>query len=321
MEKEEGRIRRLQLSAAQEYLAQRGGEAYLQYRADWERCGSTQTMPSRPLQLNIELTAACNLQCRMCYRTVAPHVRHGVLPLEDIRLLADQFREAEIPSLWLSGGEPLLHPRFTEVLQLLSATKPLDFWMVTNGLLLDEALCEAVLDSGLTWLSISIDAADASTYRAIRGGDYERLLANIEHFLLRRQQRGQRLPFLRVSLIDMPENHDQVQDFVACWSRRADIVDIQTLADYRDKPDEHKQPVARLPHYRCTAPFTLVSVTPSGDWIPCCNSFYVPDGRYTVHNTSLLEYWNLPWRRTFAADLKAEHYPAVCRACIESFSK
>ena len=270
---ESNRISRLSSDDAKAYLRKLKGSKYGEYRKNWELCGNEQVDIGSPLQLNVELTANCNLRCKMCYRNYDIQVRDGTLSLIDIHELARQFAQMEIPSLWLSGGEPLMHPDIKEVVRTFSSVKPLDFWMVTNGLLLFPDISRSLIEAGLTWLSISIDASNEDTYRNIRGGDYATVIENIDSFLALREKMGSRLPFLRVSFIKMKENADEENTFIEHWKNKADIIDIQTLADYHDL-DQFTINDVMESDYKCTAPFTLLSVLPNGDIIPCCNGFY-----------------------------------------------
>ena len=106
---ESRRIVRNSSQVAQEYLASLKGDAYVQYRKDWTYYGSNQIVPPNPLQINIEVTAACNLCCKMCFRNYPFHTRKGQLSLEEIEIIAQQAKELHIPSVWISGGEPTLH--------------------------------------------------------------------------------------------------------------------------------------------------------------------------------------------------------------------
>lgn len=315
---ESKRISRLSAQKAQDYLREIKGDLYSRYRSAWAQCSQEQISPDRPLQLNVELTAACNLCCDMCYRNYEMDVRRGCLSLADIENLAWQFQMLGIPSLWLSGGEPLMHPQIEKVLKTFAAVSPIDFWLVSNGLLLSEKLSEIVVDSKLTWLSISIDAAKASTYKKIRGGNYGTLVKNIETFLAVRARKHSVLPFLRVSFIRMPQNAGEEDEFVFQWQDKADIIDFQTLADYHNLdsiPDE----MVKSSDYICTAPFTLVSVTPSGDIIPCCNGFYGDRSPFNIRNTSLGEYWSSSFHASFAKSIKEKNYCSECIKCMKSF--
>lgn len=315
---ESNRISRLSSVEAKAYLSQLKGKTYDEYRKKWEQCGSEQIDCGMPLQLNIELTANCNLRCKMCYRNYDIKVREGTLSVDDVMLLVKQFSEMQIPSLWLSGGEPLLHPNIQEILRAFALVKPVDYWMVTNGLLLSEEIAETVVDAGLTWLSISIDASTADTYKKIRGGDYQSLLNNIDQFLAIRAEKGSKLPFLRVSFINMEENKGEETSFIEYWKDKADIIDIQTLADYHDLDQFTKEDVLNA-QYKCTAPFTLVSVLPNGDIIPCCNGFYGEKSRFNIHNITLKEYWASEYHTKFANSIKQKKYSKECIDCIKSF--
>jgi MoaA/NifB/PqqE/SkfB family radical SAM enzyme len=112
----------------------------------------------------------------------------------------------KIPSVWLSGGEPLTHPDICRILNVFGATKPLDYWMVTNGILLNDRVIETIMNCGLTWLSVSIDAANSETYKKIRGGDLDTVQKNIETFTCMRNRSKSRLPFLRVTFVCMADN-------------------------------------------------------------------------------------------------------------------
>lgn len=315
---ESNRIRRLSSERAKSYLSGLKGKVYDEYRKNWEYCGANQIGLKTPLQLNIELTAMCNLKCKMCYRGYNLPCREGVLPLEDVKMLAKQFETMRIPSLWLSGGEPLMHPQIKDVLEIFSAVKPTDFWMVSNGLLLTQDVSRAIIQSELTWLSISIDASCEETYKAIRGGDYKKLMKNITDFLAIRSELNSKLPFLRVSFIKMEENEGELDDFIQQWTDKADIIDIQDLADYHDLEQFSMDDVMHST-YVCTAPFVLLSVLPNGDIIPCCNGFYREKSRFNIHNISFAEYWESDYHCRFAQSIKDKHYCQECIDCIKSF--
>lgn len=315
---ESQRIVRNSSQAAQEYLASLKGDAYVQYRKDWAYYGSNQIVPSTPLQINIEVTATCNLCCKMCFRNYPFHTRGGQLSLEEIGLIAQQARDLQIPSIWISGGEPTLHPQIIHILNVLGAVKPLDYWMVTNGTNLSDKVIDAILSSGLTWLSVSIDASTPQSYQRIRGGDLNAVHANIDKFLRKREERGLKLPFLRVSFIEMADNIEEQEAFLAYWSQRADIIDIQTLADYHNL-DAVSDVTALESSFKCTAPFSLLSVIPNGDILPCCNGFYTTKSDFNLHNISIADYWKSSYHQSFAESVKSKTYCDECMKCVKSF--
>src|SRR4030066_1698525 len=100
----------------------------------------------------IELTTRCNLKCKCC-----PHYPELPRPKEDmtwetfeasLELVDFYVRQGTQTELSLTGiGESLLHPRFVEMVAACrTAIGPLrQLTITTNGLLLDDALCAALV--------------------------------------------------------------------------------------------------------------------------------------------------------------------------------
>ncbi len=77
----------------------------------------------------------------------------------------------------LSGGEPLLHPEWVQIAQLLKS-RGLELWLLTSGLSLAKhaSRASALFDS----ITVSLDGTDRETYAAIRGLDaFDNVLAGI----------------------------------------------------------------------------------------------------------------------------------------------
>ena len=115
--------------------------------------------PPFPLLILVHLTGACQCACPMCYQRVGTFTRRGCDPM-DIELFEALLRQAgsflRRPLIHLYGGEPLLHPRFPEVLTLLSQ-HGFQATINTNGeLLLPYA---SVLAKGpVRMINVSLDA-------------------------------------------------------------------------------------------------------------------------------------------------------------------
>ena len=132
------------------------------------------------------LTTGCNLRCRHCW--LAPSFSPGELgPDEylDIDLLRRAVAEGKalgLKSAKLTGGEPLLHPRFVEIVDLLS-TEGLEITMETNGTLLEAGLARYLQEhTRLTLISVSLDGATAGVHDSFRGveGAFEAALRGLE---------------------------------------------------------------------------------------------------------------------------------------------
>lgn len=119
------------------------------------------------------LTGGCNLMCRHCW--IAPRFVNGRPdPQEciDPELLFAAVREAKTLGLAcakLTGGEPLLHPRFRDIVAGLSELG-IGMNMETNGTLLTPELARWLKDdTKVGAISVSIDDEDPAVHDAFRG--------------------------------------------------------------------------------------------------------------------------------------------------------
>ena len=77
-------------------------------------------------------------------------------------------------------GEPLLHPRFLDMVRLVKA-RGLRAEVTTNALLLDERLAAGLLEADLDQLVVSIDGASAEAFGRVRSGaPLERVVENVQ---------------------------------------------------------------------------------------------------------------------------------------------
>jgi radical SAM protein with 4Fe4S-binding SPASM domain len=138
-----------------------------------------------PLKITLELTADCNLYCRMCEFPVPREKGRGRydmdMPLETFRMLAPQvFPHARIVNLTVVG-EPLMVPYLDEVLEECRkwGTK---LELITNGMLLDAKMIERV-GPYAGCVIISFDGGTRRTFNRIRiGGDFNVVTRNMWNF-------------------------------------------------------------------------------------------------------------------------------------------
>lgn len=119
----------------------------------------------------VEVTNKCNLNCSTCMRNVWDVEYGHMSPAVFERILSAFDGFAEKPEFFLGGyGEPLSHPR---VLQMIERAKQLGHRvsMITNGILLTEAMASKLIDLNLDMLWVSLDGASAECYTDVRLGD------------------------------------------------------------------------------------------------------------------------------------------------------
>ncbi len=130
----------------------------------------------------IYLNNICDSQCITC----SIWKNNDLLKIPAQRQMTESLLDALYKSLpaWrprqilLSGGEPVLHPKFAKVVQRFRGIAP-KVCVITNGLLL--STCEHEALESVAEFYISFDAPDAEAYRKIRGVDgFARLADSIK---------------------------------------------------------------------------------------------------------------------------------------------
>lgn len=176
----------------------------------------------RPLKLEMDVTTQCNLRCTMCYFS---DPRFSKRAREDVdveafgRIARDVFPHCGLVSLSF-GTEPLLHPRLPELLELVAAESVPWRYLITNAQLLDERQIEAFVRVPLHGFSVSIDAATASTYERIRrGGNWDRLLANLESLQEAKRRARSEYPRITFNFVMMRSNVDELPELVRLAAR------------------------------------------------------------------------------------------------------
>jgi cyclic pyranopterin phosphate synthase len=138
----------------------------------------------RITDLRISVTDRCNYRCVYC-RTGTGGAQYPDLPIADYLRMARLFVSQGIEKVRLTGGEPLLRAGLLDLVRELAAMKtvdgkPLDIAITTNGHLLED-MAQPLKDAGLTRITVSMDAVNASEFAKITrvAGSYERVLAGV----------------------------------------------------------------------------------------------------------------------------------------------
>ena len=139
------------------------------------------TRGRRMHDLRISVTDRCNFRCVYCmpkdvFGRDYPFLPHdALLTFEEIARIARQFTSLGVEKIRLTGGEPLLR-RHLERLVAMLAELPVDLTLTTNGALLARK-ARGLADAGLKRVTVSLDALDDATFRAM--GDTDTPVAQV----------------------------------------------------------------------------------------------------------------------------------------------
>ncbi len=133
-----------------------------------------------PDTVQISLTNACNLKCKMCSVWSNPD-RQNEMPAAEVLKIVDQAAEWGIPEVNLCGGEPLLSGKCFDVIRY-AGKKGMKVILTTNGTLIDSGIAAELSGSGVDIVCISLDGATAAVHDSIRGvpGAYGKIIEGIK---------------------------------------------------------------------------------------------------------------------------------------------
>jgi cyclic pyranopterin phosphate synthase len=130
----------------------------------------------RPLRdLRISVTDRCNFRCVYCMpkeifgRDYEFLPRAQLLDYEEIERLARAFVANGVRKIRITGGEPLVRRHVERLVEMLSALD-VDLTLTTNGTLLPQK-AQALAAAGLRRVTVSLDALDDETFRAMNDMD------------------------------------------------------------------------------------------------------------------------------------------------------
>lgn len=128
-----------------------------------------------PWWLLVELTDACNMRCRHCYREA---VTSGtMLDYDMFQKIVANFKK-RTPKMVLTGGEPLLNPYINEILKI--SEDNFDTYLLTNASLLDRISAEYLM--GLKQIQISLYGYDETYFSMFTGQKlYNKTVENIKY--------------------------------------------------------------------------------------------------------------------------------------------
>lgn len=116
-----------------------------------------------PSELHMDLTSACNERCVHCYYAGHPNV---FLPYSTVERVLREFRALQGLTVYLSGGECMLHPEFDRILRLCREMD-LNIIVLSNLAACDFRRIAALREAAPQFVSVSLYSMDAAVHDSI----------------------------------------------------------------------------------------------------------------------------------------------------------
>ncbi len=166
-----------------------------------------------PVCLYLETTNRCNLLCETCPRTFETLEPPADMSWELFTRIVDQV--PDIARVVLHGvGEPMLVKALPAMIRYLK-DRGIYVLFNTNGTLMQPKRFQALIDTGLDELRVSLDAADRDSYLKVRGKDFfNRIVRHVGAFTAYQKQAGAATPRVSLWLTGLKETVEQLPAFV-----------------------------------------------------------------------------------------------------------
>lgn len=274
-----------------------------------------------PLNIAIEPSNYCNLNCVMCANDKLTRPRGKINILLYKKLIDEIAVENPHARIWLDFyGEPLLQKfRLFYMINYAKKKGLSNICFNTNATLLNQEMTEMILDSGLDFISIDCDGFSKEIYEKIRvNANRDVTYANIEYFLKHREERGLKKPIVEVKIMEMEENAQEVNTVVKYWRDRGAWTTVRRLISWGGMVN-NISPKAQENRVACGTAVGIMIITWDGKVANCAMD---ADAKYVYGDTNVESIKSI-WKRRNETMVRKhiEHrfdeLPEICRNCTD----
>lgn len=255
-----------------------------------------------PAIIGIDIIKGCNLACDHCFLQ-SQEIPNSYPSLDQLRDLQKQVSEARPLKVYLTGGEPTLHPDFLEVLDLF-ASDAYDLTVFTNGTLIDDEMMASLAPyAGDLSFQVSLDGL-GDVHEQIRGVSVDSVLDGIERLVDEGFDVSLRTTVQPGNVEQIPEIYEKGAELGANYAEFAPMLptfdwgnlsgepypqfrkrSLKTYARFLRGRDEFPIPIGRDPipvpcgydvsdraaidGYICPAASTALEISAEGEVYPC----------------------------------------------------
>ncbi len=261
--------------------------AYLQAPSK-ERVLLSETVPlESPLCIRIEPTRICNFRCEFCRMSVDEYRKradHQILDFELFLSIIEDIKQSfgHVKNMMLVGtGEPLLHPKFADMVAAITYNHVADtVETTTNASVLTPELSDRLVSAGLSLMRISVNGLSEDDFLKHCGVkiSFDDYVKNIAYLF---SHRGKMKIYTKI-INYMVKDKRSYDRFIAVFGPISDIINVENLVedspaiDYKkiagdDIQFNRTQSNTELLHSKiCSMPFYTIDIRADGSVCPCC---------------------------------------------------
>ncbi len=294
---------------------------------------------NQPVTMLLEPTNKCNLKCPECPSGLGALTRNsGMLSMEDYKQYIDKASGTVFYLQLFFQGEPYLNKNLPGMIKY-AAEKKIYTAVSTNGLVINEKNIDTIFDSAPDKIIFSIDGMDQDTYVKYRvGGSFEKAMNALKLVLKKKEESGNKKPFVEFQFIVMKQNEHQIDEVLKLRKLKGlnrvalksmQISDIENAKEYLPSLKKYsrylikdgKPVIKNKLKNSCFYLWRTIALTWDGYSVPCC---FDKDAKIKFGNLKsqeLLEIWKGRKYYNFRkAILKGRSKIDMCRNCTEGLN-
>ncbi len=277
-----------------------------------------------PIRVWVEISARCNLSCVMCpNKDLSPEAK-GDMSFEVFRKTIDQAEKFAFDITLNHRGEALVHPDMGEFLHYLKG-RGMVKKLHTNGMLLDQRVSRAIIETPLDRLSFSVDGIEAEEYEKVRrGAKFSVVMENIRRFLRLRREMGSVKPLVAWEFIELqPGGAETIRQSPIYRELRGLGLDELVVKKPHNWGGYLQADINKRKYNCCTFPWNALLVLWNGDVSPCSQDFFAHYILGNINENELEKIWNGPQQARLRSGLAAGSYLEFphCRDCDRLWRK
>ena len=282
-------------------------------------------IPSFPRTLQIQTFTGCNADCIFCpYGETYGTQPKGKMPIELFHRIVDEAAEHGVRRIspYLMN-EPLMDRDLFEKIGYINRRIPDCKVVVTsNGHFLTPPIVDRLLGmgDGIHKLYVSFQGIEKDAYeKTMRGNmDFDRTMANVDHFLEEQRRRGLHRPELWITMVDT--SVIDARKAVAYWKARGVASKYTTLENRGGniKDAETFSRTQAMSYYStCTRLFKQAYIMFNGDLVLCCVDYSREQVLGNIVGSSVYDVWNGPVAREIRRKYLAHDFKSLplCGNC------
>ncbi len=288
--------------------------------------------PPLPPAISVELSSRCNLSCPECATGAGLlERRNDFISYNLAGKIATELRGHTLSAWLYFQGEPMMHPRFFDIVELFREMNPV---ISTNGHFLDEESCARLAASPLKKIIISYDGVTPGVYNIYRrGGDHVIVTEGIRKLAATVRKKGSS-PVIEIQFLLHRGNEHEVlatKAFAASLGagfkiKSMQVLDIKRAGEWMPSTRQRSRYVLSEGEWKstgtpvkgCMRMWTTAVITSDGDAVPCCFDKNASHVMGNLNSQSFREIWQGERYCKFRkAVMKNRREIDICRDCPE----